>query len=72
MTRLARGEPALGAAIAATNAEAIAARLRDMRAMLDQWLAELERRGGPDDAALLARFASARRRLTPPGGQSAP
>jgi prephenate dehydrogenase len=72
MTRLARGEPALGAGIAATNAEAIAARLRDMRAMLDQWLAELERRGGPDDAALLARFASARRRLTPPGGQSAP
>ena len=47
MTRLARGDPAMGAAIAATNAPALAARLRDLRAVLDAWLAELERPGGP-------------------------
>ena len=53
----------MGAGIAATNAEAIAARLRDVRAVLDEWLAELERDGGPDEEALLARFAAARQRL---------
>jgi prephenate dehydrogenase len=63
MTRLARGEPAMGAGIAATNAEAIAARLRDLRDVLDRWLAELERDGAPDEAALLARFSAARQRL---------
>jgi prephenate dehydrogenase len=63
MTRLARGEPAMGAGIAATNAVALAARLHCMRDVLDRWLAELELEGGPDDAALLARFGSARRRL---------
>ena len=50
MTRLARGDPAMGAAIVATNAEALAARVRDLRAALDGWLAELERVGGPDEA----------------------
>ena len=44
MTRLARGDVAMGAGIAATNAAALAARLRDLRAVLDAWLAELERR----------------------------
>jgi prephenate dehydrogenase len=63
MTRLARGEPAMGAGIAATNGVAIAARLRDLRDVLDLWLAELERDGGPDEAALAARFSAARRRL---------
>ncbi len=63
MTRLARGEPSMGVGIAATNAVAIAARLRDMRDVLDRWLAELERNGGPDEAALLARFAAARQKL---------
>ena len=52
MTRLARGDPAMGAAIAATNAPALAARVRDLRAVLDDWLAELERAGGPDEAAV--------------------
>ncbi len=66
MTRLARGDPAMGAGIAATNAVAIAARLRDVRAAIDEWIAELEREGGPDSEALLARFASARRRLANP------
>jgi prephenate dehydrogenase len=63
MTRLARGEPAMGAGIAATNSAAIAARLRDVRAAIDEWLVELERRGGPDAEALQARFVAARNRL---------
>ncbi len=63
MTRLARGEPAMGAGIAATNAAAIAARLHDLRDVIDRWLAELERDDGPDEAALLARLTAARERL---------
>ena len=64
MTRLARGEPAMGVGIAATNATALAGRLRDVRAAIDAWLADLERDGGPDAERLLTRFESARRRLT--------
>jgi prephenate dehydrogenase len=63
MTRLARGEPSMGTGIAATNAAAIAARVRDLQDVLDNWLAELERPGGPDAARLLDRFVTARRRL---------
>jgi prephenate dehydrogenase len=66
MTRLARGEPSMGAGIAATNSAAIAARLRDVRVAIDEWITELEREGGPDSAVLLERFASARRRLVDP------
>jgi prephenate dehydrogenase len=67
MTRLARGEPNMGAGIAATNAAAIAARLKDVRAAIDEWLAELERKGGPDAEALRARFAAAKDRLDKSG-----
>lgn len=66
MTRLARGEPGMGAGIAATNAAAIATRLRDLRKVIDKWIKELEREGDPDAEALLARFKSARQRLTEP------
>ena len=66
MTRLARGEPGMGAGIAATNAAALAGRLRDVRAVIDSWLAELEREGGPDADSLLARFTVARDRLAEP------
>ncbi|MEA2606983.1 MAG: prephenate dehydrogenase [Chloroflexota bacterium] len=62
-TRLARGDVEMGVGIVATNAPAIAARLRDLRAVLDGWLAELERSEGPDHADLAARLAAARRRL---------
>jgi prephenate dehydrogenase len=62
-TRLARGDVEMGAGILATNAPAIAARLRDLRTVIDAWLAELERADGPDPAALTARLAGARRRL---------
>jgi prephenate dehydrogenase len=63
MTRLARGEPSMGAGIAATNPEAISARIRDVRAVLDEWLAELESPDGPDFEWLQERFASARELL---------
>jgi prephenate dehydrogenase len=66
MTRLARGEPSMGAGIVATNSAAIAARLRDVRAAIDQWLVELERKGGPDAEALRLRFLSAKNRLEDP------
>lgn len=69
MTRLARGEPSMGAGIAATNSAAIAARLRDLRAVLDEWIVELEREGGPDAEALRTRFLSARNRLEEPGSR---
>jgi len=63
MTRLARGDPAMGAGIAATNADLVAASVRATRAVLDDWIAELDRAGGPDVARLEARFAAARRLL---------
>jgi prephenate dehydrogenase len=42
-TRLARGEPVMGAGVLATNAEHTAERLRELRAVLDDWLSVLER-----------------------------
>jgi prephenate dehydrogenase len=65
-TRLARGDPEMGAGIAATNAAALAARLHAYRDRLDEWLALLEATGPaalPDEAAIRARFAAARDRL---------
>ena len=53
----------MGAAIVATNAPALGARIRDLRAVLDGWLAELERPGGPDEAAVRDRLAAARASL---------
>jgi prephenate dehydrogenase len=63
MSRLARGDALMGAGIAATNADAIAPRLRDLRDVLDDWLADLERDGGPDPEAIVARLAAVRGRL---------
>jgi prephenate dehydrogenase len=63
MTRLARGDEAMGAGIIATNGPAIAGRVRDLRDALEAWLVELERAGGPDPSAVAARLAAARRRL---------
>ncbi len=64
LTRLARGDVEMGAGIAATNASEIAARVRDLRDVLDGWLADLEREGGPDVDALRGRLDSARHVLT--------
>ena len=63
MTRLARGDVAMGAGIAATNAPAIAARLRDLQAVLDAWLADLDGPTGPDAERIRARFDEARNLL---------
>jgi prephenate dehydrogenase len=63
MTRLARGDVTMGAAIVATNGPAIASRVRDLVAVLEGWLAELERSGGPDEEEVAARLRHARDRL---------
>jgi prephenate dehydrogenase len=63
MTRLARGDIAMGSGIAATNAPAIAARLRDLREVLDGWLADLDGDAGPDATRIEARLVAARDRL---------
>jgi prephenate dehydrogenase len=65
MTRLAGGSPSMGAGILATNAPAIAARLRDLQGVLDDWLRLLEAGGDGDGAridlgALERRLSAAR------------
>ena len=67
MTRLARGDVAMGAGIVATNAPAIAGRVRELVAALDAWLAELERPGGPDAGDDRGPAAD---RARPPGGDA--
>jgi prephenate dehydrogenase len=62
-TRLARGDATMGAGIVATNAPALAARVRDLMTALDGWLGELERPGGPDAGEIEDRLRSARERL---------
>ena len=56
----------MGAAIAVTNAPMLADRLRDLRIVLDAWLAELERPGGADERAIAARLEAARAILEEP------
>jgi prephenate dehydrogenase len=63
VTRLARGDIDMGAGIVTTNAPAIAARVRDLLGVLETWLAELERDGGPDADAVATRLRAARERL---------
>jgi prephenate dehydrogenase len=71
MTRLARGDAAMGAGILATNGPAVAARLQDLRRVLDEWIAELEISPAVE-ARLRARLAGARARLEEPGAADAP
>ena len=59
-TRVARGDPAMGAAIAVTNAAELGARLRDLRGVLDAWQAELDRPDGPDEKTATSRLAAAK------------
>jgi len=59
MTRLARGDVAMGTGIVVTNGPALASRIRDVRAVLDRWLIELERPGGPDEVAVADRLRAA-------------
>jgi prephenate dehydrogenase len=62
MTRLARGDVEMGAGILATNGPAVAARLRELRAVLDGWLGDLEA-ASVEPARLRERLATARRVL---------
>jgi prephenate dehydrogenase len=62
-TRVARGDVAMGTGIVMTNAEAIAPRLRALIEVLQAWLVELERPGGPDAALVAERLRVARERL---------
>lgn len=59
-TRLALGDPRMGAGILATNSAEVAAGVRALRAALAAWLAELERSEGPNADALERRLAAAR------------
>ncbi len=58
MTRLARGDPTMGAGILATNATPVLERLRELQDALDAWRAALEQEGGPDEEAIRARLAA--------------
>jgi prephenate dehydrogenase len=60
MTRLARGDVAMGAGIAATNADQLALRIRALQVVLDAWLRELEQPGAPVAEDLAARLTEAR------------
>ena len=63
MTRLARGDAAMGAGIVATNGAAIGARLRRLQAALDAWLVLIDgdEHGAIDARAVEVRLETARR-----------
>ena len=63
MTRLARGDTVMGSGMLTTNALPIAARVRDLIAILDGWLGDLDRPDGPDAEAIDRRLRAARERL---------
>jgi prephenate dehydrogenase len=67
-TRLARGDTAMGAEIAVTNAGPVVARLRTYRRALDEWIALLDAPGGPDVSLIRERLDAAKTRLEHPGG----
>jgi hypothetical protein len=51
-----------------TNPAAVAARTRDLIAVLGTWVDELERSGGPDPTSIQGRLADARTILDGPAG----
>ena len=53
MTRLARGDPEMGAGILTTNARAVAKRLRALREAIDAWIDALDAAAGGDDDGTL-------------------
>jgi prephenate dehydrogenase len=62
-TRLARGDPAMGAGILATNAAATRDQLRSFRAVLDGWITALDSAEAPDSGTLQERLERARASL---------
>lgn len=65
MTRLARGNPTMGAGILATNSGPVVAELRAYRDAIDAWIEALDGSSGPVDAdSLVARLEAARATLT--------
>jgi prephenate dehydrogenase len=62
MSRLAKGDPEMGAGILATNARAVRDRLHGVRATLDAWIDELDAEA-PDPAPLRTRLERARAAL---------
>ena len=69
-TRLARGDPEMGAGILATNRAAVAARLRAYRDAIDGWIKALESNAADaadaaDAAGLRSRLEAAREALGP-------
>jgi prephenate dehydrogenase len=65
MTRLAKGDPEMGAGMLSTNTDALLAQLRELRRVLDNWIDGLDpqqRRGG-DAAWIEAQLDAARRAL---------
>jgi prephenate dehydrogenase len=63
MTRLAHGDPEMGAGILATNADAVTDRLRSLRDTLDAWIALLEVRDDAHAQTLQGRLGAAREAL---------
>ena len=63
MTRLARGDPEMGAGILATNAAAVAAGLRAVREALDAWIVALD---APDAESIRGRLAAVKAELDVP------
>jgi prephenate dehydrogenase len=59
MTRLAKGDPVMGADILATNADALRERLIAMRDALDGWIEQLDG-GAPDPDQIRERLQRAR------------
>jgi prephenate dehydrogenase len=68
-TRLALGDVTMGTGILATNPGPVAERLREVRSVLDGWLVELERPGGPDPTWIADRLRAAADRLGAAGSR---
>lgn len=64
MTRLAKGDPEMGAGILATNAQVVRQRLAAFRAVLDGWIDELDG-DAPDAERMRSRLEAARSALLP-------
>ncbi len=70
MTRLALGDPEMGAGILATNAGPVAERLLALRAAIDAWLELLDAGGGSVNAGEIRDRLEAARRALEPGNTS--